>query len=285
MNPASLWRLELARRIAPFYARQPAVQVVEVGGSVSRGCADRYSDIEIGVFWAAPPTDEIRQGVADQANGTDFRSFGFAEDEWSEEFLVQGVKIDVSHRLVRSMESLLEDVIDRYETDVAKQGLISAVEHAVPISGAALLTQWQAKAKPYPPGLAEAMVRDHLMLGPHIWLEMLAERNSVIELYSLVCIIQKRLLSVLMGLNRVYHPGFKWLDRLVADLPLAPHDLGARLQQVFRLPPAEGVRETRILIEETYRLVEAGLPSIDTTAAWARLNQQRPIWDDAPLKL
>ena len=50
MNAASQWRLTLGRRVATCYAVNPKVAAVIVGGSVSRGHADHYSDIEIGVF-------------------------------------------------------------------------------------------------------------------------------------------------------------------------------------------------------------------------------------------
>ena len=283
MNEASRWRLDLAQQIAPLYETSSGAQAVIVGGSVSRNCADRYSDIELGIFWTTPPTEKVREEIARRAGGRLYRSFGLEQEAWSEEYYVHGVKLDVHHQAVSSMQRCLSDVIDGFETDERKQILISTLNYAVPLSGALLLNEWQAKLKPYPRGLAEAMVRQHLMLGPQVWLEILAERNSVIELYSLLCTIQRRLLSVLMGLNRVYHPGFKWLDRLFADLPLAPHDFGERLRQVFRLAPCESVRQIGRLIEETYQLVEQQMPSVETGPARARLKQTRPIWDHSPL--
>ena len=39
--------LALAQHIAPVYFDNPKVRVVMVGGSVSRGCADQYSDLEV----------------------------------------------------------------------------------------------------------------------------------------------------------------------------------------------------------------------------------------------
>lgn len=53
MNQASQWRLVMARKVAPIIATNPKVQAVMVAGSTSRGWADSYFDIEIGVFWTA----------------------------------------------------------------------------------------------------------------------------------------------------------------------------------------------------------------------------------------
>ena len=61
MNEASKWRYSFARRVAPAYAANPHVVAVIVSGSTGRGHADRYSDIEVGVFWRRPPTDADRQ--------------------------------------------------------------------------------------------------------------------------------------------------------------------------------------------------------------------------------
>lgn len=40
-----------------------------LAGSASRGCADRYSDIEMGVFWDGPPSDEERMAHIEPAGG------------------------------------------------------------------------------------------------------------------------------------------------------------------------------------------------------------------------
>jgi hypothetical protein len=42
---------------------------VLVGGSVARGFADRYSDIEIGVFWDTLPSIEERAAARERAGG------------------------------------------------------------------------------------------------------------------------------------------------------------------------------------------------------------------------
>ena len=60
MNQASQWRLAMARKVAPVISTNPKVQAVILAGSTSRGWADSYSDIEIGVFWTTPPSDEER---------------------------------------------------------------------------------------------------------------------------------------------------------------------------------------------------------------------------------
>jgi hypothetical protein len=74
MNEASLWRYALAQQIAPYYCANPKVTAVSVGGSVSQGCADLYSDIDLAVFWTDPPTEKERRSGACLAGPTIRRS-------------------------------------------------------------------------------------------------------------------------------------------------------------------------------------------------------------------
>jgi hypothetical protein len=62
----------MAQTIAALYTADPRVRAVLVGGSVARGCADRYSDVEIGLFWEAFPTDEEFRAAMERARGTDW---------------------------------------------------------------------------------------------------------------------------------------------------------------------------------------------------------------------
>lgn len=55
MTSNSQWRYEIAERVAQQYAQIPDVVAVMIGGSTARGHADKFSDIELGVFWKRPP--------------------------------------------------------------------------------------------------------------------------------------------------------------------------------------------------------------------------------------
>jgi predicted nucleotidyltransferase len=60
MNDATTWRFALAERIGAAYASTDNARVVMIAGSVGRGSEDRYSDIEIDVYYAEPPTEAER---------------------------------------------------------------------------------------------------------------------------------------------------------------------------------------------------------------------------------
>ena len=69
MNEASAGRFALAQQLAPHYSASPKVAAVAVAGSVARGDADRFSDIDLAVFWVAAPTEQEHKEISKHARG------------------------------------------------------------------------------------------------------------------------------------------------------------------------------------------------------------------------
>jgi hypothetical protein len=281
MNDASLWRTAVAEEIARAYAAQPDVLAVILGGSVARGWADRYSDVELGILWQDAPSRLARETIAVEAGGSSWIDYEYdAElDEWAEEYTMRGLKIDVSHRTPSMARRIVDDVIVRYDTSLAKQNVLAALADAHVLHGQESMEQFITDARTYPDQLAVAMVRKHLSFGPHWWLGMLAARRSYLSLYDIFCRAERAILGVLMGINRVYTPGEKWAGRLASSFAVAPVDLAGRLEAVFLLEPAEAVIALRTLIEDTMDIVDLHVPQIDTQPVRARLQRERPPLD------
>src|SRR5258708_12238050 len=73
MQEESRWRYGLAQQIASHAHANPKVAAVLVEGSVARGDADRFSDLDLAVFWAEPPTVQERRDIVIRAAGRDRR--------------------------------------------------------------------------------------------------------------------------------------------------------------------------------------------------------------------
>jgi hypothetical protein len=271
-------RRALAELVAPFYAANPKVAGVLLAGSVARGIADQFSDIEIDIFWHAPPTEADRMAPIERAGWKPLYSVA-DENEWADGFYIHGVKVDTSQFLVSTIERWLDDVAERANTEPEYQVRITAIQHGRPLHGADLLERWRAQTAAYPEALAHAMIGQHLEFRPRYLLEMLAARDDVLVLHRDLVDAEQRILDVLMGLNRRYapHPYHKWLDWEVGQLRLAPPDLNRRLRQVLRADPRAAVGELHKLIEETFTLVERHLPAFDTSAARAVFDEQRVV--------
>jgi len=278
MNEAIAKRVTLAERVAPAYAANPKVRAVLLAGSVARGIGDRFSDIEIDIFWAAPPTDEDRAAPIER--------FGWEplyrhvdENEWADGFFIEGIKVDTSQFLVSTIDRWLDDALIRADINPEYQVRITAIQHGRPLYGAEVVERWRAKVAVYPEALAHAMVAEYIHFRPHDRLEMLATRDDVLVLHQDLVAAEQLILGVLMGLNRMYapHPDHKWLDWEVAQLTIAPPDLNRRLRHTLCAEPYAAVREIRVLIEEVFALVERHLPDFDTSAARANFSQPRTI--------
>ncbi|GHO82329.1 hypothetical protein [Dictyobacter formicarum] len=122
MNEASRWRYDLAQKMAPFYSENSKALLVEIGGSVARGWADRYSDIELGVFWIEAPTEEERRTIIERAGGVLKEMWPYHPEKqtWSELYSIDGVDFDVSHMTIERMERLLIDVLEHHDPNFLK---------------------------------------------------------------------------------------------------------------------------------------------------------------------
>lgn len=270
MNDASLWRYEVAQYVAPIIARNPKVKAVIVGGSVSRGNADSYSDIEIGVFWSEPPTDTERLAPIEPSGGVfwELDPYDPVEQTWMDGWGMGGVKMDVRNLTLEGFEQYLSDVLENADTTDFKHMAISAVQHSIPLYNPTLIEQWQARITVYPPALARAMVEEHLHLDAWCWwVELLAKRGDLPLFYSSLSAAAKDLLVILMGLNGIYHPGFKWMQRLIGEMTIAPTGLAERIENPFRAEPLQARAIFRDLMLETYDLIDAHMPEVETQEA------------------
>jgi hypothetical protein len=285
MNEASQWRFALAQQLAKAYAANPKAQVVMAAGSTGRGTADRYSDLEIDVYWSAPPTAAERRSVVAGGGGVLLTLFDYEEDEWAEEISIGGFHIGTSTFLVETMESYLTEVLDEYSTAPLPQMRLYSLQHAIPLVGAELVERWRTRAAAYPTALAHAMLRENLVFeGFGYAEEMLAARDDMLALADIFCRVERQILGALLGLNRLYlpNPTYKGMDELIAEMRFSPPDLSTRLKHAFRLPPLEGVQLLHSVIADLFALIETHVPEFDTRPYRERVRQRRGVWDHAP---
>jgi hypothetical protein len=268
----------LAEIVAPAYAANPKVAAVLLAGSVARGQADEYSDIEIDIFWHTPPSDADLLGPIERS-GWPIQYRHVDEFEWADGFFIEGIKVDTSQFLVATLDSWIEDVIERADLEVEKQIRITAIQHGRPLHGADLIERWRARVAEYPDTLSRAMIVEHIDFQPRAQLEMQAARNHTLLLYRGLVGVAQQIFDVLMGLNRVYlpHPYHKWLDWEVEHLMVTPPELAARLRRMFAAEPRAAVAIASQLIEETFALIEQHMPDLDIATARSAFELQRVI--------
>jgi hypothetical protein len=256
----------LASEIANFYEQNPNVEAVLLGGSVSRNWHDEHSDIELFVFWKGAPTDDERKAPIIEVNGNIIDFYPYEDEEWSETYITQGVKLEISNFLSETINKVISDVITSYDTDLDKQCIIAAVYNGVILSGDLVISRMKEKVSKYPYELSVAIVKENLSLGNR-WnnREALLERRDWLMLYKVMTEVQTNLMGILFGLNRqfVHHPAFKWQRHTLSSMETIPENITMRLESIFLKDPAVSVRELEVIIEEMYQLIQRELPQID----------------------
>ncbi len=164
------------------------------------------------------------------------------------------------------MASVLEEFDQATHAQKAIMGLLDGVA----VHGEDLIERWQARAAAYPEGLARATVEHHLRFFP-LWLaaERWNGRDATIFYHQMLVETSLNLLGVLAGLNHLYYSTFQFkrLRRFVGKMRLAPERLADRLDVLFTLDPVSAGTALERLVDETVTLVEAHMPTVDTTPA------------------
>lgn len=277
MNHESEWRLARGKKIAAVYAQNPKLAALVVAGSVGRGWADEWSDIELDLFWNEPPTDEDRKSVIEAVHGEIVYYFPLEGDEWSDAYYVDGLKFEISSFLAATIEQFIEDVVERFDDDLEKQLRMAALRNSIPLHGKALIDRWRAKSAAYPDGLAEKIIRENVDFGGWDSVEFAFDRGDLLMAYDLACKVQKQVMLVLLALNRTYlgHPRGKWLAHFADAMQCKPERLAERMLFALRDGSSDGVHEMDRVINETFALVEAQFPQIDLTEIKRNVNFRR----------
>jgi predicted nucleotidyltransferase len=294
VNAASTWRLEFARNAANAFVTNDKVDAVIVGGSTARGHADRWSDIELGVFWSEPPTDADRESAAERVDGDLFRHYPFdaTEQVWCDDFYLghdadggpnTGVLLEVIHMTVEAMDEALDTVLNSFDPDPSKQNVLSAIKDGVPLHGSTSMDEWKERVGTYPDGLAEAVVRANAQID-HFWRsEMWIDRgDNAMMLRDSFIVAERRMLHTLLGLNRQYFFGFKWLDVVDQRLEAKPPGLIERIRESHAVGGREGALIVSGLVEETYDLLDRSDIDIDVERLRSIFRYRRSTWGTTP---
>lgn len=293
--------LRLARELARIYTADPRVMAVMAGGSVARGCADEYSDVEIGVFWDTPPSDEDRRDAARLMGGEVWKFDPSGGDRASEHIGLSEATVGsrrypgtamVSpvHITVDTAEEWIGALVDDLDTAPRKYELAAAIRYGDPVYGHDLLRRWQEKAASFPDRLAVKLVQQNLWLGPWFNRASYVTRADHLVLAQNLVWMQQGIVNVLAALNRDYLPSMehKWVGWLLERLEIKPDDCPARLRATFAAgDQGQAGLDLVELGMEVIDLVEAHLPEVNDMSLfeghpWVNTTWARQRWAAYP---
>ena len=293
--------LRLARELARIYSGDPSVLAVVAGGSVSRGCADEYSDVEIGVFWDTPPSDADRRDAARRMGGEVWKFDPSGGDRASEHIGLSEATVESKryrgtamvspvHMTVSTAEEWIGAFIDDLDTAPQKYELAAAIRYGEPLYGHDMLRRWNAKAASFPERLAVKLVQQSLWLGPWFNRAAYVDRDDHLVAAQQLVWMQQGIVNVLAALNREYLPSVehKWVDWLLERLEIKPDRCTDRLRATFATRDlGHAVRDLVELGMEVIDLVEEHLPEVDETPLfedhpWVTTSWARQRWAEYP---
>jgi len=277
-NPHAQWRLGVARQLAERIRAFPGVQAIIVGGSVARGYADAYSDLELPIVWEALPTDETRLAVVAALHGEFL--YGYDGPSLEDQLLINGFQVDLWHNTVTGEEAVLKAVLEDYSTDFGDSNFMDTVRACIPLHGDEIIQGWKRQAAHYPEALAMKNIREHMVAFDAGQLAVLAYRDNPTVFYAAISRLQESMFLVLLALNRLYFPTFKWMYQVLATMPIKPVAVEQRFRQAFQAPYADAALDTTRLLHETLNLAEHHFPHLDTTAVSRRLAYTRATYTE-----
>jgi hypothetical protein len=280
MNEETARRRALAGHIARIYGANPKARAAVALGSTARDQCDRYSDIDMTIFYETMPTDEELASSFAELGGRDLKPLGEkGADGFAETFFLEDIDCQVGHTTIAAMETIFDGVMERNETGHDPHVIVGGIRESHPLTGEEIIIGWKERLASYPDALAEAMVRDHLRFRP-LWVldERVAARDTLILHHRLIGDSVRNLLDALLGLNRLFpEHDFKRLGGLLAKMTIAPRELDERLRLVMKCEYGVATRELGALIEELFALVDEHMPSVDTAEARERFSAPAPV--------
>jgi hypothetical protein len=272
-NPHVAWRLEVARQVAARLRCYEGIRAIVVGGSVARGYADVYSDLEMPLVWETLPSDALRQAIAADFGATYL--YGYDGPAREDQLLIDGFQVDFWHNTVAAEERVLDEVLLGYDTDLGSSNFLDTVRACIPLYGGAIIARWKARAQDYPDELAVRAIEETIARLDRGHLEVHAARGNPTMVYATIAALQQQVFLILLALNRAYYPSPKWLYRALENMSVKPAQIEARFRRAYVGPVGEAIAQTLAVVEETLALVEARYPQIDTSPARKRLAPRR----------
>ncbi|MGP1908351.1 DUF4037 domain-containing protein [Metabacillus sp. JX24] len=248
---------QYAREMAAFYSGNEKVAGILLAGSVSRGLSDQFSDIELHLLWNEPPSDVDRLSPVKEAGGSISTFYPYEDMEWSETYTLNGIKFEMSHFLLSTVEQWVHEVTVEGNTSLDLQCVVASIADGVILSGFNVFSPLKDKAANYPDILQKRMILENLNFGSR-WKQRntLLQRKDWMLLSDATLSAAKKMYGVLFGLNRKFvpHPGFKWASQSVCEMKVKPDRFQERMDTAMSGPLENRLTLLEELAEEIRQL-------------------------------
>jgi hypothetical protein len=264
---ASRWRIEFAREVIQFYVPREGISMVVLGGSPPKGLSDDFSDLDIIVYWDEIDVAWLEQDPLEgiQCERKYMRRMG-EQDIYLESQYFGELKVDLGHLTMGVWKEMVDNVLERLDTDPSNLGALAGFMSSIPLYGDALVKEWKERIAPYPDELAVKLVRQHRRFFVPGYLKNQAlGRGDLLAYYDGLCAMLKNILNILAALNRIYFSAEepRWIEYSLDRMPIRPHDAWNRMRAVLTTEGEEAVGILDGLIMDVLALIDEHMPQID----------------------
>ncbi|WP_312458485.1 nucleotidyltransferase domain-containing protein [Proteiniclasticum sp.] len=260
-NPRVLLAHEIRESIRDIEFDGPELLAMAVGGSVSRGQADAFSDLELLCFWDVFPDVDTRQKLVDSIKAD--LIFPIDDDQNEDNLILKDIQIDILHNTVDYYDNMIEDAWEFHLADYQTLGFLDTITYAYPLFGNDILNAWKDKTKIYPRELAINVIFDNLVKLHNGNIELYIQRDNPTEYYAQMVAIQRKLFNILSAINKTYAGGYKWMYPELESMTIAPVNVAVRYKEMFSINKFEAVEDLYALVFETLILVKQQFPEVD----------------------
>lgn len=283
MTQESLYLLGIARAVVRSFTELPALRAAMVTGSVALGESDCYSDIDMALYYASLPSDDVLDQQRIVNNGSErIWTLGNRSDEVIiEAYDIRGVQCQIIHSTLQAQERIVDEVFVQQDTGSPTHKVLTGILDCMPLYGDDIIIAWQRRIREYPDALARAVVEKHLAFFPVWYMQFyLAPRDASLWIVQSIVDAAHNILAVLAGINRLYYSAFQFkrMKKFISKLSVRPERLYERIELALYapLPEAAGVLES--LVQDVVSLVEHYMPEVDTSTVRRRLGGRSKPW-------
>ena len=281
--------VDLAQRIARVYIARCAPRAVLLTGSVGEGLADEYSDLDVVAYYNGAIPDDVRlNGVRAKLAAEAYREpFPRNDHGCAEAYRLGGIEVEVAHFEVYETERRLSDALDGRDPGSTEYKAVMGILRGLPLHGADLIEQWQARCAQVPDVLARSMVEHYLRQTMPLWYfaDALDGRDATLWVHQTLATNALCVLGILAGVNRRFYSTFQFkrMRHFVASLPIAPPNLAERLEAIVGGDARHGIEVLEGLVRESLELVAGHLPEANTSVLRYPPGARQQPWHVADL--
>ncbi|MEM8862305.1 MAG: nucleotidyltransferase domain-containing protein, partial [Chloroflexota bacterium] len=138
MTDASEYLLKLAKRITEPYTKLPTCRAAMITGSVAKGLADYYSDIDMTIYYEGelPPMAEFDRIRVENGGGDRKWMIGdHSTGSFAAAYDVNGIEVQIGHTTIAELQKQFAVVLVQHETDTPLHKALEGTLNSIALYG------------------------------------------------------------------------------------------------------------------------------------------------------